>query len=85
MGSNPQVISAGLPQAFITPFVPDGNTTPSALELLATHFAARAMPTGPHAVCLDRNNMRGMHPGIVLAEAAMWDCIAPHMQHIPIG
>eukprot|EP00957_Ditylum_brightwellii_P040044 3030460-Ditylum_brightwellii.AAC.1 len=29
--------------------------------------------------------MRGMHPGIVLAEAAMWDCIAPRRQHIPIG
>eukprot|EP00957_Ditylum_brightwellii_P101670 7748557-Ditylum_brightwellii.AAC.1 len=29
--------------------------------------------------------MRGMHPGIVLAEAAMWDHITPHKQHIHIG
>eukprot|EP00957_Ditylum_brightwellii_P121768 9286129-Ditylum_brightwellii.AAC.1 len=41
-----------LPQAFNTPFVPDGNTAPCA------YFAAWAMPTGPHAVHHYRNNMR---------------------------
>eukprot|EP00957_Ditylum_brightwellii_P195984 14932361-Ditylum_brightwellii.AAC.1 len=29
--------------------------------------------------------MRGMHPGIVSAEAAMWDRITPCRRHIPIG
>eukprot|EP00957_Ditylum_brightwellii_P020843 1572141-Ditylum_brightwellii.AAC.1 len=66
-----------LPQAF--------NTAPSALELLATHFATWALPIGPHDVHLNRNNMRGMHPDIVWAEAAMWDCITPLRRHIPIG
>eukprot|EP00957_Ditylum_brightwellii_P028992 2190518-Ditylum_brightwellii.AAC.1 len=29
--------------------------------------------------------MRGMHPGIVLVKATMWDCITPCRQHIHIG
>eukprot|EP00957_Ditylum_brightwellii_P098301 7489991-Ditylum_brightwellii.AAC.1 len=57
-GEQPSSDLRPLPQAFITTFVPDGNTAPSALELLATHFAAWAMPTGLHAAYLDRNNMR---------------------------
>eukprot|EP00957_Ditylum_brightwellii_P121263 9247192-Ditylum_brightwellii.AAC.1 len=52
-GEQPTSDLCPLPRAFLTPFLPNGCKSPSALELEATQLAARSNPENMHAQNLE--------------------------------